>query len=110
MPTTRFECDQCGACCRHLIVEADAVDVLRQPALIEADEYYRGKTVHDVIDLLEDGRVVNVACGGCHFLAGNRCSIYSTRPSACVAMQAGDDQCQECRVREGLPPLQPSNG
>jgi hypothetical protein len=34
----RYECDQCGACCKgHLIVEAYALDVLREPHLAAAD-------------------------------------------------------------------------
>ena len=32
----------------------------------------------------------------------NHCTIYSTRPNNCVAMETGDDQCQSARSRLGL--------
>ena len=48
------------------------------------------------------------ASRSCRFLsAEGRCTIYPTRPNACVAMQAGDEQCQEARGQLGLPPLEP---
>ena len=104
----RYECDQSGACCRQLIVEADAIDVIREPKLIDADRFYRGKTLHEVVRLLsEEGRALSVACGKCSMLDGNVCSIYPTRPNECVAMEAGDDQCQQSRKAEGLPRLLP---
>ena len=106
-----FVCDQCGACCKgHLIVGAEWVDVIREPRLIEADRYYRGKTVRQVVDEIADGmKMITLACGHpCSFLGGdNRCTIYPTRPTDCVAMQAGDEQCQQARAAEGLPPLLP---
>ncbi len=104
-----YECDQCGACCRQLIVEADAIDVLREPRLIECDSYYQGKTREEVLDLLiDDGRVINVTCAKpCRFLDGNECGIYPTRPNECVAMLAGEDPCQLARKAEGLQPLLP---
>ena len=53
-------------------------------------------------------RVVTLACGqACPFLSeGKTCSIYPTRPNDCVAMQAGDEQCQQARAEAELPPLQ----
>ena len=110
----RYECDLCGACCKgHLIVEADVLDILREPRLIDADPYYAGKLPREVVNMLETepGRAVVIACGEdrpCRFLDGdNRCSIYPTRPNDCVAMQAGDEQCQQARQMAGLPPLEP---
>lgn len=39
----RYECDQCGACCTgRLIVQAEDLDVMREPRLIEADPYWAG--------------------------------------------------------------------
>lgn len=106
-----YVCDQCGACCKgHLIVGAESLDVIREPRLIEVDRYFRGKTVRQVVDEIEnDGKMVTLACGySCSFLGGdNCCTIYPTRPNDCVAMQAGDDQCQQSRAAEGLPPLLP---
>lgn len=111
-PLPRYECDQCGACCEgHLIVEADEIDLLREPRLLEADRYYQQMTVPQVLQLFQTdvGRAIHLSCGQkCKFLADDkRCSIYPTRPNNCVAMQAGDEQCQEARQAAGLAPLQP---
>ena len=99
-------CDQCGACCRgHLIVEADDLDVLREPLLISADPEYAGRSPDDVVRELQSdvGYCIALACGApCPFLVDNRCSIYPTRPNACVGMQAGDEQCQMARREEGI--------
>lgn len=114
MPT--FECDQCGACCAgHLIVEADALDVLRQPQILQADPNWAEQSVDEVVDRFQNdiGLAVIVACGTnrpCPFLdAESRCSIYPTRPNDCVAMQAGSEQCQQARDAAGLPALEPAN-
>ena len=38
-----YECDGCGACCEgHLLVEADLLDLLREPRLLEADRHRSG--------------------------------------------------------------------
>src|SRR5205085_11803607 len=105
----RYECDGCGACCKgHLIVEADSIDVLREPRLIEADRHWKGKSVEQVVTAIEtDMKAVLISCGSaCPFLgADNKCGIYPTRPNACVGMLAGDEQCQASREAAGLPPL-----
>ena len=106
----RYDCDKCGACCEgRLLVEVDEIDVLREPRLIESDPHYAGRPVDDVLDELtgDFGRCILIAGGRpCAFLAGDKtCSIHPTRPNACVAMQAGDEQCQEARAAAGLPPL-----
>lgn len=112
----QYECDQCGACCRgHLLVEAYEVDVRREPRLIEADLHRIGLPLNVVIaDLRQPGRCLLIAGGTqhpCRFLdSANRCSIYPTRPTDCVGMQAGDEQCQYAREAAGLPPLQPIEG
>jgi hypothetical protein len=31
--------------------------------------------------------------------------IYPTRPNACVAMQAGEEQCEQARIEMGLQKL-----
>jgi Fe-S-cluster containining protein len=109
---TRYECDKCGACCQgNLIVEADDLDLMREPRLIESDPHWRGRTTEAVLHelQLEFGKAILIACGrACAFLgADNLCSIYPTRPNVCVGMQAGDQQCQEARAAENLPPLRP---
>ncbi len=107
----RFECDKCGACCKGtLIVEADDLDVLREPRLINGDPECCGKSVEQMVsEIQQHGKIVLLACGSpCSFLGtDNVCSIYPTRPNACVAMQAGDEQCQDARLAVGLAPLLP---
>jgi len=110
LPVLRYECDKCGACCRHLIVEADAIDVMREPRIGKADQYYSQFDVEKTIDMLreDEGRAVIIACGtACPFQAENLCSIHPTRPNVCVAFEAGGEQCQEVRAIEGLTPLEP---
>ena len=109
---SQYECDQCGACCKgHLLVEAYEIDVLREPRLIDGgDRHYAGRTIDDVLHELSDEYKCILLAGArpCVFLCSdNRCSIYPTRPNVCVAMQAGDEQCQRAREAEGLPPLLP---
>ncbi len=106
----RFECDHCGACCRQFLVEADELDVLREPRLAQADPRYAQLTIDETLVQLQDEfRVVLVASPirPCVFLDDSRCSIYPTRPNVCVGLQAGDEQCQEARLKEGLAPLSP---
>jgi Fe-S-cluster containining protein len=108
---TRFECDNCGACCQgHLIVEADDFDVLREPRLIEADKHHCGKSVEVVVaEIQTEFKAVFLALGApCPFLSPDKlCAIYPTRPNCCVGMQAGDEQCQDARAAAGLLPLEP---
>jgi Fe-S-cluster containining protein len=107
----RYECDKCGACCKgSLIIEADDLDVLREPRLIDADRHHAGKSVDQMVhEIQTEWKAILLACGSpCLFLGtDNRCSIYPTRPNVCVGMQAGDEQCQEARAAVCLPPLLP---
>jgi Fe-S-cluster containining protein len=110
MSPAKYVCDNCGACCKgHLIVETDELDILREPRLIDADPHHCGKSVEQMVyEMQTDMKAVIIAIGKpCPFLAENQCSIYPTRPNCCVGLQAGDEQCQESRAAEGLPPLLP---
>jgi Fe-S-cluster containining protein len=114
MPT--YECDRCGACCKgYLLVEVYDLDVLREPKLATADtsNWYAAMTQQQVMaELEQEGKCLIIAGGQdrpCKFLGGdNLCTIYPTRPNVCVAMEAGDDQCQNAREQAGLPPLEPT--
>jgi len=92
-------------------VDAFEIDVLREPRIVTADPYYAGGSIEEAFRILQDEyRCVLLAGGGgpSVFLdPNNTCTIYATRPSECVAMQAGDEQCQEVREAEILPPLEP---
>lgn len=112
---TQYECDQCGACCQgHLIVEVYELDVLREPRLAANS---LSSATHDTNsqDLMaaldQEGTCLVIACGDehpCPFLGIDKlCGVYPTRPNACVAMPAGDEQCQSARRAARLPPLEP---
>ena len=112
VPYGLYECDRCGACCRGtLIVEADYLDVRREPRLLQCNV---GPYKVTKRELEEDGKVVLLACGldkPCTCLGpDNRCTAYPTRPQACVAFEAGSRQCQEARAKLGIGPLSPVPG
>ena len=109
-----YDCDKCGACCRgNLLVEVYDLDVWREPKLADShiSLWTRDMARQTLMDELEqEGKCLIIAGGvhACGFLReDNTCDIYPTRPNVCVAMQAGDDQCQESRRAEGLPDLKP---
>lgn len=103
-----YQCDRCGACCRGtLIVEAYDLDVLREPRILDVDINGRQPTLDELSD--EGGKCLVLAANKpCRFLEGDTsCSIYPTRPNACVGMEPGSDQCQDARRLANLPPLPP---
>jgi len=98
-----YECDQCGMCCKNMLLEASYLDVLREPRIAERTDNSRDVSLH----VLDHTWVLNTR-GGCTFLGDdNRCEIYETRPNCCVEFMAGSVRCQEMRKRGGLPPLEP---
>lgn len=106
--TEHYECDKCGACCRHLILEAHIGDAMREPKLVQvcglADGH--GSIPLEQADTIILNRNDNIACA---FLGDdNACTIYPTRPWMCVTMQAGNLQCQDARSSAGLEPLKPT--
>ena len=95
-------CDNCGLCCEHLIVEADAVDVLREPR-IEIERPLGKRAVS--LSVLDACWVLAYPGQPCAFLTPQRrCEIYPSRPQTCVAFLAGSSKCQELRQEQGLPP------
>ena len=96
-------CDCCGLCCQRLIVEADAIDVLREPRI--ATERPLGHRAAS-LSLLDACWIVAVPGRPCPFLTSERrCGIYPTRPDGCVAFAAGSPKCQRLRQECSLPPL-----
>ena len=110
---SKYECDQCGACCKGtLLVEAYELDVVREPKLISANigKWTHDKTRAQIMERLRDEDSCLIIAGSqpCKFLGSdNACAIYPTRPNVCVAMEAGDEQCQMARQSAGLEPLEP---
>ena len=106
-----FDCDNCGACCRSLIVEAYDYDARREPRLYEIG---RGRGLDR--QKLRDGEhcimLYDPETKACPFLDGetNLCGIYATRPVACVMVEPGDAKCQQARKMNGLPFLRDSDG
>lgn len=101
----RYECDECGACCRTFLICASQADADREPRivtegrLLPASQQTPGyKYKLHPLPFLD----------GCNFLADNRCTIYATRPTVCRQFAAGDVQCQMARDRHALPPLAPA--
>jgi Fe-S-cluster containining protein len=96
-----YSCDYCGACCTKLLVEADALDALREPRLLEVPG-----PQPSLQQLLENEDMVIILAGQapCTFLRSENetkhlCSIYPTRPNVCVEMLAGDAKCQQAISR-----------
>jgi Fe-S-cluster containining protein len=103
-----------------LILEVDQVDLAREPRLQavtmpfangwpgfdddeDEDEYER---LGPLVPGFPYGGGIRKEGGACPLLGSdNRCVIYATRPGCCVAFQAGSNQCQDARRRDGLPPL-----
>lgn len=108
LPFENFRCDNCGACCKLLLVEAGYIDAQREPRL-----YQIGKPVDKA--KLRDGEHCIILWdntkGGCPFLnESNHCDIYHTRPNECVAVEPGDAKCQQARYMQGLPLLRDVDG
>lgn len=100
-----YECDGCGACCRKLIVEVYELDLWREPKLTAHVQPFREPGSGGEYGILSVGTPGNP----CPLLDGdNRCAIYATRPTECVAFPAGEWQCQMARDAAGLPPLAPT--
>ena len=49
----QYECDQCGACCKRLLVECDDIDLMREPKLQAVDRYYRDMTFDQALTVLQ---------------------------------------------------------
>lgn len=107
--TDRYECDRCGLCCKHLIIEIDHLDVVREPRLLPGATLLdgNGRITYDS-DWEKEYRI---ACGAKHPCAqlgpDNACAVYPSRPNCCVAFEAGSEKCQELRGLYGLEPLRP---
>lgn len=98
------DCQGCGLCCKHLIVELCCRDVEREPQLAAVSRLFRdcqsepcgidpssGEMVHD-----DPCRYVPY--GPCPMLQEDgRCSIYSTRPSVCREFRRGGTRCRDLR-------------
>lgn len=118
----KAQCDQCGACCRQLLILIEFNDCEREPKLIRnvialpivqaSMERVVGPNGEkdDVVSVLvpasNDPEHLQLAnATPCPMLAGNVCSINATKPGLCRHSPAGGFCCQHSRQKEGLPAL-----
>jgi len=96
-------CANCGLCCEHLLVEADAVDVLREPR-IDAERPLGKRAVS--LSVLDACWILAGPGMPCAFLTPKkRCAIYPSRPQVCVVFLPGTPKCQEVRSAHGRSPV-----
>jgi len=104
----RQGCQRCAACCQHTVVEADFLDALREPRIAAEGVLLDG---HGTVPPDEASWCLNPPIfEPCVFLKGGDCTIYPTRPNACVAFEPGSDACCRARAAAGLLPLRPRHG
>jgi Fe-S-cluster containining protein len=102
-PSEHYVCDGCGACCRTFPIFVTYDDVEREPRI--AEEGLRN-TSSKKYSLTLFPLPFHEAC--CFLNGEQQCTIYETRPEICRELAAGSSQCQEARLRNGIPPLVPS--
>jgi Fe-S-cluster containining protein len=105
---TGYECDGCGACCGAYLIFASEADAAREPRIKAegrrlADHLATSTWAYQIHPL-----PFHETC--CFLDEKARCTIYSTRPEVCRAFAAGDEQCQNARLRAGLPLLERVEG
>ena len=100
---TVYVCDCCGLCCQQLLVEANVLDILREPRIASARPLGR----HDPAMILDACWILAGPGMPCPFLSPeHRCQIYPTRPDLCVNFATGSTQCRKLREQHGLPALE----
>ena len=98
-----YVCDHCGLCCRRLIIQANALDVLREPQIQAKRPLPR---LPASLPVLEACWILGGPGMPCPFLTrSSRCRIYRSRPEACVAFVAGSPKCQAIRREHGIAAL-----
>lgn len=98
---TRYDCTDCGACCRCFPIFAGEADAAREPRIAletrRLPEHLASPTQSYQLHPLP----FQTACA---FLKSDQlCRIYPTRPEVCRRFEAGSAQCIEARKRVGLP-------
>lgn len=90
-------CVDCHACCHHIVIDATARDLAREPRILAvAQAQPNGK-----FRLAPRERLSGTFNYHCPFLKGWGCEIYERRPDVCVRFARGSTQCTEARKREG---------
>ncbi|MEM1221996.1 MAG: YkgJ family cysteine cluster protein [Verrucomicrobiota bacterium] len=97
---TRFDCENCGACCGCFPIFASRSDAQREPKIRDetrtlAAHLQTEDKAYQLFPLPFQDR--------CAFLKDDQlCRIYETRPQVCRRFEAGSPQCIEARQRRGV--------
>lgn len=101
MNQPRFQCQQCGTCCRwsgHVLLTETDITRLAAAATLCEDEFIARYTI-----LASNRRQLSLADapdGSCVLLKAGRCTFYAARPDQCRDFPHG------WRVAEGCPGVQ----
>jgi len=81
----RFDCQQCGACCRVNHAALTYGEVKRLTSRLRRDDFYeQGSIAHPLYGISYSGCRLAYAEGHCTFLTNeNKCQIYDRRPLIC---------------------------
>jgi len=109
----RGQCQRCGLCCHELIIEAQPLDVLREPAIARRGVLMDGRGAIPPEEWVWE--LTHCGSTPCPFLLdlgqGRRqCGIYPTRPNVCITFPPGDVKCNELRRDAGLPEIHAAKG
>lgn len=76
----QIDCTQCGNCCRSLMINVETGDAERLAVHLQINvEDFERK----YIERSSSGSLSVMNTIPCHFLAGNKCSVYAARPNEC---------------------------
>ena len=97
------DCDRCGACCRTYPILVSIGDAMREPRIkLEALQLAEWRRTDEWEYQLHPLPFLE----SCPFLRPDAtCSVYETRPDPCRRFSAGSPECNEARLRAGLPKL-----
>jgi uncharacterized protein len=96
-------CGGCGCCCRTFPIFVAYSDAEREPR-IASEGYHLPKHLQQP-DWAYKLYPLPFHERCCFLTEQNACTIHPTRPQVCRDFNPGDDQCDEARERNGLPPL-----
>lgn len=100
MTDTRYDCENCGACCQCFPIFASEAD-----ASLESAIRHEGRKLEPHLATEDKAYQLHPLpfLESCAFLKENQlCRIYATRPAVCRRFEAGSEQCKEARARVGV--------
>lgn len=100
-------CEQCGTCCKDIIIELLPEDIIREPRLKEFMRPIADADIAENFDLCWKDKCDYVIDIGpedylrfrvCPFLVDNKCSIYKTKPKICNIVLPSIVNCKQVRI------------